>query len=141
MRAARRDWLGEVGTGRTDGPAADGRLLKDIGVGRRVSPHQISLPPPSRHAAGTESLLQSKSNMWLGVLLLCLILCVQAAVRRLRQTAASSQVGRWQQQRGLATPSEPYDAIIIGGGELVNERCVSRLSPTCARSRWLRGCD
>lgn len=39
----------------------------------------------------------------------------QAAARRMRQTA-STQVGRWQQQRGLATPSEPYDAVIIGGG-------------------------
>ncbi|KAH9893935.1 dihydrolipoyl dehydrogenase [Cubamyces lactineus] len=38
----------------------------------------------------------------------------RAAVRRLRHT--STQVGRWQQQRGLATPSEPYDAVIIGGG-------------------------
>ena len=40
----------------------------------------------------------------------------QAAARRLRQ-AGSAQVARWQQQRGFATPSEPYDAIIIGGGE------------------------
>ncbi|KAL7278620.1 hypothetical protein ACG7TL_007621 [Trametes sanguinea] len=38
----------------------------------------------------------------------------RAAARRLRHTA--TQVGRWQQQRGLATPSEPYDAVIIGGG-------------------------
>ncbi|KZP26741.1 dihydrolipoyl dehydrogenase [Athelia psychrophila] len=35
--------------------------------------------------------------------------------RRLRQTAAL-QVGSWQSSRGLATPSGPYDAIIIGGG-------------------------
>ncbi|KAI0744644.1 dihydrolipoyl dehydrogenase [Earliella scabrosa] len=39
----------------------------------------------------------------------------RAATRRLRQ-AASTQVGRWQQHRGFATPSEPYDAVIIGGG-------------------------
>ncbi|CDO75451.1 hypothetical protein BN946_scf184823.g5 [Trametes cinnabarina] len=38
----------------------------------------------------------------------------RVAARRLRHTA--TQVGRWQQQRGLATPSEPYDAVIIGGG-------------------------
>ncbi|THH16330.1 hypothetical protein EW146_g4294 [Bondarzewia mesenterica] len=34
--------------------------------------------------------------------------------RRLPATAL--QLGRWQPARGLATPSEPYDAIIIGGG-------------------------
>ncbi|KAI0717681.1 dihydrolipoyl dehydrogenase [Cerioporus squamosus] len=38
----------------------------------------------------------------------------RAAARRLRQSG-SAQVARWQ-QRGLATPSEPYDAVIIGGG-------------------------
>ncbi|KAH7907447.1 hypothetical protein BJ138DRAFT_1174558 [Hygrophoropsis aurantiaca] len=36
------------------------------------------------------------------------------AARRLRQ--ASLQVGAWQSHRGLATPSGPYDAVIIGGG-------------------------
>ncbi|PIL25086.1 hypothetical protein GSI_12975 [Ganoderma sinense ZZ0214-1] len=39
----------------------------------------------------------------------------RAAARRLRPSA-STQLGRWHQQRGLATPSEPYDAIVIGGG-------------------------
>ncbi|EGN94475.1 hypothetical protein SERLA73DRAFT_188396 [Serpula lacrymans var. lacrymans S7.3] len=34
--------------------------------------------------------------------------------KRLRQ--ASVQVGAWNSQRGLATPSGPYDAVIIGGG-------------------------
>ncbi|TFY81379.1 hypothetical protein EWM64_g2635 [Hericium alpestre] len=33
-----------------------------------------------------------------------------------RAPAAALQVGRRQQARGLATPSEPYDAVIIGGG-------------------------
>ncbi|KIM81197.1 hypothetical protein PILCRDRAFT_89208 [Piloderma croceum F 1598] len=36
------------------------------------------------------------------------------AARRLRQ--ASLQVGCYQAYRGLATPSGPYDAVIIGGG-------------------------
>ncbi|KAH7925235.1 dihydrolipoyl dehydrogenase [Leucogyrophana mollusca] len=36
------------------------------------------------------------------------------AARRLRQ--ASLQVGAWQSHRGLATPSGPYDAVVIGGG-------------------------
>ncbi|KAI0270409.1 dihydrolipoyl dehydrogenase [Gloeopeniophorella convolvens] len=30
--------------------------------------------------------------------------------------AAALQVGRWQSSRGLATPSGPYDAVVIGGG-------------------------
>ncbi|KAI6015940.1 hypothetical protein BKA83DRAFT_4340917 [Pisolithus microcarpus] len=34
--------------------------------------------------------------------------------RRLRK--ATLQLGAWQAQRGLATPSGPYDALIIGGG-------------------------
>lgn len=39
--------------------------------------------------------------------------CEQGAARRLRQSTA--ELVRWQ-QRGLATASEPYDAVIIGGG-------------------------
>ncbi|KAK0234933.1 hypothetical protein EDD85DRAFT_841119 [Armillaria nabsnona] len=33
------------------------------------------------------------------------------AARRLRQ-----QAGRWTSQRGLATPTEPYDVVVIGAG-------------------------
>ncbi|KAI0798239.1 hypothetical protein C8Q75DRAFT_741077 [Abortiporus biennis] len=36
------------------------------------------------------------------------------AARRLR--IAGAQLTRWQASRGLATDSEPYDAVIIGGG-------------------------
>jgi dihydrolipoamide dehydrogenase len=36
------------------------------------------------------------------------------AVRRLRGTQLQANI--WQPSRGLATPSEPYDAVIIGGG-------------------------
>ncbi|KAI0062189.1 dihydrolipoyl dehydrogenase [Artomyces pyxidatus] len=39
----------------------------------------------------------------------------KSSAPRLARRAAAS-VGRWQSSRGLATPSEPYDAIIIGGG-------------------------
>ncbi|KAG6844753.1 hypothetical protein H0H87_003976 [Tephrocybe sp. NHM501043] len=37
----------------------------------------------------------------------------KTAGRRLRQ--ASLQVGSWK--RGLATAAEPYDVVVIGGGE------------------------
>jgi len=39
---------------------------------------------------------------------------IPKAGRRLRQTGL--QVGSWQSYRGLATPSEPYDVVVIGGG-------------------------
>ncbi|GBE85806.1 hypothetical protein BKA93DRAFT_787135 [Sparassis latifolia] len=38
----------------------------------------------------------------------------QVAIRRLRHAHLS--VGRWSVVRGLATASEPYDTVIIGGG-------------------------
>ncbi|KAF9449142.1 dihydrolipoamide dehydrogenase [Macrolepiota fuliginosa MF-IS2] len=39
---------------------------------------------------------------------------IPRAGRRLRQTGL--QVGSWQSYRGLATGSEPYDVVVIGGG-------------------------
>lgn len=36
--------------------------------------------------------------------------------RSTQRVAGRRLVGRWQPSRGLATPAEPYDAIIIGGG-------------------------
>lgn len=59
---------------------------------------------------------------------------------RLARRAAPSAVGRWQSVRGLATPSEPYDVVIIGGGtcSLVVSHTVERLILlVIERSRWL----
>ncbi|EIM80083.1 dihydrolipoyl dehydrogenase [Stereum hirsutum FP-91666 SS1] len=40
----------------------------------------------------------------------------KSSAPRLARRVAPSAVGRWQSVRGLATPSEPYDVVVIGGG-------------------------
>ena len=67
---------------------------------------------------------------------------LQAAARRLRPSA-STLVGHWHQRRSLATPSEPYDAVIIGGGECTRSVCAVCLNANSMslRSRWLRSCN
>lgn len=37
-----------------------------------------------------------------------------------RSAAPRSVVGAWVAQRGLATAADPYDLVVIGGGELVS---------------------
>jgi dihydrolipoamide dehydrogenase len=54
---------------------------------------------------------------------------------RLRQ--ASLQVSRYK--RGLATASEPYDVVVIGGGKSLTSGCAGRLVNIVCRSWWLRG--
>lgn len=113
-------------------------MLSSLGRARSPSPKLFLLP--LRHVAGSEILLpgtRATTN--------CsprdrVLTYMQAAVRRLRQTAGA-QVGRWQQQRGVASSSEPYDAVIIGGGELPRRIRSDAMLTMHARPRWLRRCD
>ncbi|KAH9922400.1 dihydrolipoyl dehydrogenase [Fomitopsis serialis] len=40
----------------------------------------------------------------------------RVVTRRVPRTASALQVGRWNSSRGLATPAEPYDCVVIGSG-------------------------
>lgn len=113
-------------------------MLSELGRARSPSPKLFLLP--LRHVAGSEILLPGTC-----VTTNCstrdrVLTYIQAAVRRLRQTAGA-QVGRWQQQRGVASSSEPYDAVIIGGGELSGATRSDAILTLLVRTRWLRRCD
>ncbi|EPS93831.1 hypothetical protein FOMPIDRAFT_1026419 [Fomitopsis schrenkii] len=40
----------------------------------------------------------------------------RVALRRAPRASSALQVGRWNPSRGLATPAEPYDCVVIGAG-------------------------
>src|ERR1700722_4768032 len=54
---------------------------------------------------------------------------------------AHRQFAALQEYRGFATGSEPYDAVVIGGGANGHVRtCIYVLTLIKFRSGWLRGC-
>ncbi|KAG6827227.1 D-lactate ferricytochrome c oxidoreductase [Tricholoma furcatifolium] len=76
---------------------------------------------PKKNSATAFDLGTMRLSVWIilvpafaviGVLLTFYLTNLQTSGRRLRQ--ASLQVGSWK--RGLATPAEPYDVVVIGGG-------------------------
>lgn len=51
------------------------------------------------------------------------------------------KVGSWQPRRGLATPAEPYDVVVIGGGMFwPSTGVVQAIECQIFRSGRLRGC-
>ena len=87
---------------------------------RPESPDALFRPPPSlyscRYARPPEGFKTCMSSCALSFWVASYIFFFEVSRLARHAPVAALQVSRWQ-IRGLATPSEPYDAVVIGGGK------------------------